>query len=101
MRTTQFIGLTKKANKFVGKKGVVRSSKVLTEGMFGEPVYGYYFTMPDGEVYQEVVQASPWSSGPMIFTCLVRKSTGEKMFEWVEDESVRNEVDYERGRFCV
>jgi len=43
-------------------------------------------TMPDGRVYKEFLQASPWSSGPMFFIAL--KLDGEIVKEslWTDEE---------------
>jgi len=106
-RSTQVIGLSEKAREIVageeveqyrieGKRffpdgrveeynEIVRGSNVETaesgyfEGMFGEHYPLYKHTFPDGRVYQEDVQAEPWSAGPCIFLAL---KDGE---EWVEE----------------
>ena len=45
------------------------------------------YTMPDGEVYVEYVQAEPWSSGPCYFIAL-RGADGQPVPEslWTEDD---------------
>lgn len=99
MRMTQYIGLTLEAKKFVANASVQTNPK-MTSGMFEEDVSGSIFEMLDGETLTEVEQCSPWSSGPMIFTCL-KNSKGELLFKWIEDSSVRNLVDCENGRYYV
>jgi hypothetical protein len=48
-------------------------------GMFDElPLYQY--RLKDGRTATEIVQANPWSSGPMVFLKLA-VSSGE-LFEW-------------------
>jgi hypothetical protein len=43
------------------------------------------YNLQDGRVVKEIIQASPWSSGPVTFFCLEFED-GSKMFEWTEDE---------------
>ena len=53
---------------------------------------------------REVVQVCPWSSGPMIFTCLeidFGKGFKQRCFEWINDPTVKNEYDYDGGRMWV
>jgi len=42
------------------------------------------YNMKNGGVVKVVLQAEPWSSGPMGFLCL--EVDGKRMFEWTEDE---------------
>ena len=37
-----------------------------------------------GQLVKEVVQAEPWSSGPVAFFCL--EIDGTRMFEWTDEE---------------
>lgn len=104
--TTQYIGLTRHARSFVGGLRCVDDPTNYTYGMSDEDVV-YLGTWRDantGEVYREFEQVSPWSSGPMIFTCLI-DSQGRKSFEWVEDTIEYavdgSKVDYENGRYLV
>ena len=53
--------------------------------------FGHYdltrYTLPNGDVYQEFEQASPWSSGPCIFLALTDKSGNEvKESLWTDQE---------------
>lgn len=43
------------------------------------------YNLKDGRKVKEVVQAEPWSSGPMAFFCLEFED-GTRMFEWTEEE---------------
>lgn len=120
-RTTQYIGLTKRALEYVND-AVEAKPYNMTEGMFGEIIHGSIYTMPNGEILTEVVQAEPWSSGPMIFTHLrcrppelpfpESQHSGVQpedanaefplfYFSWVLDPTVEGEVDYENGRYYV
>lgn len=83
MRTTQYIGLTKKAQNFAAQLSRVEDSENQTCGMFNEKVaLGEWWCEGRGEYLREVVQAEPWSSGPMIFTCLV----------WTKDKAVAKQT---------
>lgn len=107
MRTTQYIGLTKDAQRFV--KYMAPKRIVITQGMFDEDVLGCEYvpqmaSAHEGTIFREIVQAEPWSSGPMIFTCLLNTQTGEKMFEWINENCSNgewNEFSEEEGKFYV
>ena len=113
-RSTQYIGLNDYAKEWV-KKAVKTDTYEMTTGMFEEPVLGRIYTMPTEKygnaiVAKEVVQASPWSSGMMIFThlelTLVRESGEEEGFDtafsWMADPSVASqEYDRTTGRFYL
>jgi len=87
----------------------------MTQGMYGEPVEGYIYHMPTPEgphkafSVKEVVQATPWSSGPMIFTHLVgtlTKESGQDLvmspyYSWMLDPCLDETFDYETGRYYV
>ena len=113
-RSTQFIGLTQEAEDFVkGLKSLPSDNK--TFGMFGEDIplrrwelHPKLKGMNTSEEYiqciREIQQEAPWSSGPMIFTCLeVDLSNGfiYKIFEWVHNPLVENEYDKEKGQFWI
>jgi hypothetical protein len=55
-----------------------------TSGMFGEELSLGAWKLKDGRVVREIEQASPWSSGPVIFTCL--EVDGERIGEWSQEE---------------
>lgn len=119
-RETQYIGLNLYALKFVENATKVEEYD-MCQGMFDEIIKGSIYHMPIPEFpnkefrLQEVVQDTPWSGGPMIFTCLkeitVMESgeiieTGEKdhLFQWMIDPSLYDkniEVDCETGRYYV
>lgn len=69
-RSTQYIGLTEKAEKMTEQWDKVDDSENWMGGMFGEEVSLGEWRRPDGKYVREVLQADPWSGGPMIFTCL-------------------------------
>ena len=114
MRTTQYIGLTDAAAQWV--KNATRSESVqITTGMFDEPVMGkkYWMPVPKGPnieyTAEEVVQASPWSSGPMIMTHLkltLVKESGQVLdmgfaYSWAFAPGMVAEVDAGSGHYCV
>ncbi len=104
MRMTQYIGLSQKAIDFLEKHNSVKLCNYhMTKGMFNEPIMGAIYectlqrkgmySCPSNEymenykeVFVEVVQAEVWSSGPMIFTCLQKLNTNERIGEWTEEE---------------
>jgi len=113
-RSTQYIGLTADGSSFVSNAISSKRFK-LTEGMFGEDIDGFEYTLksPDNPnqtlIAREEVQDEPWSSGPMIFTHLKLTSMSEDgsekdlgyMFSWVRDSTTDGEVDYEKGFYWV
>ena len=115
-RQTQYIGLNKFAIELTRTALKVEEYK-MTFGMFQEEVTGriFHMTPPKGPnkalIYKEVVQATPWSSGPMIFTALQQtlvKECGQELVEkdlycaWIIDPSLEGkEYDYETGRMYV
>jgi hypothetical protein len=110
-RSNQFIGLNSSAEEFVHGLKVLQSDSQ-TEGMFDEP-----FSLRKWEssedmwignrkpVIREIVQDSPWSSGPMIFTCLeIDYLNGAciECFQWIRDPRVKSiEFDKDKGRYWV
>lgn len=59
-------------------------------GMFGDEYTLNRYTLPTGEVYEEYVQAEPWSSGPVFFLAL-KDGDGNVVEEslW-DDEDIYN-----------
>lgn len=55
------------------------------EGMFDDGPELWEYTLADGRVVREVVQDVPWSSGPVIFLCLMDEA-GTKFCEWPQEE---------------
>jgi hypothetical protein len=111
MRSTQFVGLTKVAEDFVKDLEQLESDHS-TSGMFEEEIPLRKWVLHpkikswgrEGECIREVVQTVPWSSGPMIFTCLeVDHGNGAKIefFEWINDPTCEAEYDPEGGRMWV
>ncbi len=102
MRAYQHIGLTSEAQDFLEenvvkipdivcpKCGEVIKQKmdktiVRRENLFyddGPAIIEY--KLKDGRTCTEVIQCSPWSSGPMGFMCL--EIDGKLMFEWTREE---------------
>ena len=100
MRCTQYVGLIDSAHDFLAGMEERPNMFGFTPGMFDEPVpLAAWEDVETGKIYKEVVQAAPWSSGPMIFTCLEDES-GERMFEWIQDRDYA-EFDRYAGRFWV
>lgn len=105
MRCTQIVGLTEEATDFLNencekvpvlscpdcgkviheglKSRVYSSAKHL--GMFDDGPELDAYRLKDGKEVFEVVQASPWSSGPCLFLCL-QDELGTRMFEWSQEE---------------
>lgn len=109
MRTTQYIGLTKRAEKFVLARTPLASWRTF-EGTCGEKIQlkewlsnGEVF--PSSAIIREVIQAMPWSCGAMIFTCLeVQYQNGEQVQfnHWVPCPMVKEkQYDKESGTYWV
>lgn len=103
MRMTQVIGLTEEASQFLkdncaktplstcptcnhtsGGEQIKRVYSKSDDGMFDDGPDLWEYTLNDGKKVREVVQASPWSSGPCIFLCL--EEDGKRLFEWLSDD---------------
>lgn len=119
MRMAQYYGLNKSAKKLVLKKVMVREigTTILPDGKrvnfdrrrpipaAKKQVIGdiktmnpqlalaqlHRFTMPDGRVFEEFVQAAPWSGGPCYFIALkfgsgpnIGKPVAESL--WTDEE---------------
>lgn len=98
-RSTKFIGLTDKATLFVKDFKMLPSTQD-AEGLDGERFPLRRWVGNDGLIeYWEVVQAAPWSSGPMIFTHLamyypVNMADGEFILSWVLDPTLTKRQSY-------
>jgi hypothetical protein len=110
MQTTQYIGLSPRASKFLrDNEAEVVCAYPGTTGVFDEPIdltmykiTSFNNTLGKGyissyeyidKVYFEVVQCTKWWEDTLtIFTCLVDTSTGQKLFEWGYDEINFHEV---------
>lgn len=56
------------------------------DGMFEEiPLFEYTFN--ETPIYRQIVQFSPWSSGPMLHYAYKRISDGELFSFWTQEES--------------
>jgi len=112
MRCTQWIGLTKTAEDFTKQYCESLPSTNVAQGMFEDTyplgrwkviknITGYNV----GDIIEEVEQAVPWSSGPMIFTYLaiVNADSSEYhyIFPWVYETNNKGdyqEYNYETGK---
>lgn len=105
-RSTQFIGLNKKAEDFVSYLQELGDTRNFTTGMLDEKIMLGSWKYGEYEIYEKV-QIVPWSSGPMIFTCLsIKASNGTRTdcFEWIHDPQLKDhgiEYDKETGRIWV
>ena len=100
-RSDQWIGLSGPACKFIenGVEAPEHQGKI--DAAFNYVPFETGAWIVDGVLYREVEQVSPWSSGPMYFTCLV-DSDGKRHFEWVLDRAVENwQYDTSTGRYYV
>jgi len=113
-RSTQYIGLTQKAKNWLDDHCEPMESDNSTFGMFGEKVpLGQWKcnNFPGWEnwerdiIVREIVQETPWSGGPMIFTCLeadYQNGGRSEMFEWVHNPGVgEEEFDVRTGELWV
>ena len=101
---TQFVGLSDKAKKYIEdnckkdlieifKNGVLDKAYSMSVkwagnkifGMFEEEMQLFNYTLNNGSILKEVEQASPWVSGPVIFTCLEDES-GKRIGKWTNKE---------------
>lgn len=108
-RSDQWIGLTDDAKRYVD--GL--TSTVETPPRIVEPAFNLYpYTLDcwtkivDGHSIwaREVLQSTPWYSGPMYFTCLeLDYNNGFKIrcFEWVNNPETEGEFDPAKGHFWV
>lgn len=120
-RTTQLVGLNDYAKKYLKRESVKKvGTQEITVGMFEEPVYGLiceeWVNNHTKMIYEEVVQDSPWSGGPMIFTHLkvtmvkinletnleIQRLDEGFFFSWMIDPSLEGEEYCEKtGRYYV
>jgi len=103
MRTDQFVGLNKKARKWLDENAetdtflLYKNAKLANEwteprcerykeweGAFGNSVPLHKYHLKDGSFALEVVQAEPWSSGPIAFTCLEKNGKRIRKSVWSE-----------------
>jgi hypothetical protein len=115
IRMDQHMGLNEAGQKYLEKYGKILGHKVVREEYTNgevkevsrDPIYdqevyeewvGSYDPTPlkqyvakDGSIFREAVQASPWSSGPMIFMALQDENE-----EWIE-ETLWDEKEIDRA----
>ncbi len=101
MRCTQFIGLNEKALMYLNENcikekqekcptcghitggNLINHTYDMVTGMFDEEVADLrVYKHKDGSEVREIVQATPWSSGPVIFLCLQYK--GRNICKWAK-----------------
>ena|SRR3990167_5530619 len=114
-RSTQFIGLTADAKDYIRDFKPLPSDRNAI-GMFGEEIpLGKWeenrirtrYPHQTNAIIREVVQTSPWSSGPMIFTCLeiflndIPDDYHCQCFNWVYNPGLNSEFNYTLGHFNV
>ena len=85
MRCTQIIGFGSH-NPIPEEEFVYLEEKeYVRDGMFNEiPLHEYIFNKTP--IYRMIVQASPWSSGPMLHFAYKRVSDGALFNYWKDDE---------------
>ena len=88
MRCDQYMGLTEAAQSLISGESVrMEKSGKTYSGMFDDVFCLNRYTLQDGRVFTEAVQAEPWSSGPCFFLAL-QDEHGEWVPEslWSENE---------------
>jgi len=118
-RSTQFIGLTKKAEEYVRDLEELESDSYASGMHENIPLRRWKLSKKDfgnsseeiGACLREVVQDYRFSSGPMIFTCLESdtregyetslKRWKDCFLKWVEDPRVEDEFNQEKGTFWI
>jgi len=114
MRTDQWVGLTSDAEKYVKGLEVIEEDRYVL-GMFENKLplrtWKKPITYPSGDkgkdmIIREILQASPWSSGPMYFTQIeldYQNGGIIKCYEWVADPMLYglSEFDQETGKYWV
>jgi hypothetical protein len=99
MRATQFIGLNAAGKAFVADLEPVPTD-ACTYGMFDEPI-ALRAWRDDNGIVREIVQISPWSSGPVILTCLEYDDGSGRFAEWKEDSRFGCALDVEAGIYYI
>jgi hypothetical protein len=110
---TQWVGMSDRAKKYIKdnckkdlievfKNGVLDKSYEMPVKELGDKIFGMFeeeiqlfnymldvqlfnYTFSDGSILKEIEQASPWASGPVIFTCLENEA-GKRIGEWTDKE---------------
>lgn len=104
IRETQIIGLSPSAMNYLDSnakksekttcstcghsEGGIRINKKYSDardrGMFDDGPDLHEYELKDGKTAKEIVQATPWSSGPCIFLCL--EVDEKRIGEWSDEE---------------
>ena len=77
-------------DKLVYKSSVHSEPSGHYTGMFDQEHGLTKYTFPDGKVYQEAVQADPWSSGPVFFLALKDENGNWVPESLWSDEAISN-----------
>lgn len=106
MRCDQYIGLTKKAKTWIKenfKESQIGSYNMCHQAFNKDPLKG--ILIKDGDlIFKEVVQCSPWSSGPMYLTCIGAYKQDKLlgyMFTWKENPDIVYEYDEIAGEYYI
>ena len=97
------MGLTRAAETFVSGLDLAAQPEPL-HGELGTTFYLHTWRTPEGRLIKEVLQDSPWSSGPLYFTCLImgwKTPSGCKIYVWVRNPQLSIPVDYDLGHYWV
>ena len=104
--STQYIGLNAKAMNFIKQNNL--SPRYPNDnhsgdniGMFDEDILFSSYNSPNGDIYDEILQCSPWSSGPMLFTQLQLRGKGNIYCQWEEDPNCNGEVNFSNSTYYV
>ena len=103
--TANFIGLTKLAKNFVEELTPIPSGNSVAGGYPLQTFILGAWKTRTGTLFIEVVQDTPWSRGPVIFTNLriIYRTglSGPDCLCWVRDPRIRNSFDPETGLYWV
>jgi hypothetical protein len=100
-RSHQFIGLTGEAMVWLNENVVMVPNQICphcketinfkmdslvyeTDEVFYDSLDFHMYNLKDGRIAKEVLQAQPWSSGPVSFLCL--EIDGKRLFKWTQKE---------------
>jgi hypothetical protein len=100
-REHQYIGLTGKALNWLDKNVMKVPDQICphcnqtisykqlcsvyeSDEVFYDKLDLLVYNLTDGRIAKQVLQAQPWSSGPMSFLCL--EIEGKRMFRWTQKE---------------
>lgn len=103
-RTTQYIGMNQRAIDFISRNNLVKVVNPFnkTTGMFDEDIPLDTYENEHGKRFYEKVQTEPWSSGPMILTCL-ESEQGAWIEEttWIPSDDPNEWINYKDGKYYI